>query len=83
MNALRSLTALVLTALPAAALACPACFGADEDSQQLARIYNVSIGILLGVTFGLMIAGGLWFRRMELRRQAAWSADSSSPSQPG
>lgn len=82
MNAVRAPIALILAALPGLAAACPACFSADEDSQNLARVYNASIGVLLGVTFGLMIAGGLWFRRMEQRRVAAWSADPSSSSRP-
>lgn len=83
MNRLRAVAAWLLAALPGLARACPACFSADEDSQSLARVYNVSIGILLGATFGLMVAGGLWFRRMEQRREAAWDADSSSSSRPG
>ena len=65
--------------LPAIASACPACFGADEDSQNLARVYNASIGLLLGATFGLMLAGGVWFRRLEARRLAAEAADPRGP----
>ncbi len=83
MTARGVLATAVLTALPALARACPACLGADEDSQKIAAVYNLSIGVLLGVTFGLMVAGGLWFRRLELRRQEAEWARSASSSRPG
>lgn len=49
--------------------ACPVCFGGDADQAGLGRAYNLAIGSMLALTFGLLTAGVLWIRRIERRRR--------------
>ncbi len=56
--------------LPRAALACPMCFG-GIDNPTLGRAFNIGLFMLMGSTFGLLVAGITWLVRIERRRMAA------------
>jgi len=66
----RRLPAALAVLLPAAARACPVCFGADADQAGLGAAFNLAITILLGVTFALIGGGIAWVARIEKRRKA-------------
>ena len=71
-----TMAAALVTLAPAAALACPICFGGDPDSAE-AQSLNWAVFTLLGVTGGVMSGFvGFIFHLLKRSRQALGNEDA-------